>query len=140
MSSREVVVGLFDAQLRFDEPSPDGSSLRVALHHDRVHATTRVRLRDRYEIVRFFDELATDWRGWSGERGYQSEDLELDMACWHDGIGEVVIYVEMRSTFYLGDPAHPDWSATAWLTVEPGALQTYASTLRILTSELVTPD
>jgi hypothetical protein len=128
------VVGASDALLRFDDPSSDGSSLRVVLEHESVHATIRIGRQDRLGIVRFFDALAVDWRGWHGERGYQSEDIELDIACLHDGIGEVRIHVQLGSGPFFGEPARPDWTAGAWLTVEPGALRGYASALRALTS------
>lgn len=64
------------------------------------------------ELVRFFRELADDWRGWPGERTYESLGHELRLAASHDG--HVRIAVQLRKS------SLPDgWSASAVFSVDP---------------------
>ena len=57
------------------------------------------------DLVKFFRGLASDWRGWQGERSYESLDHDLRLAAAHDG--HVQLAVRLREV-------RPDgWSATA---------------------------
>lgn len=65
------------------------------------------------ELAGFFQGLAADWRGWVGERIYESLEHELRLTARHDG--HVRIAVELRQS------SLPDgWSASGVLTIEPG--------------------
>jgi hypothetical protein len=37
------------------------------------------------QLVRFFEDLADSWRGWSGERVYESIEHDLRIVATHDG-------------------------------------------------------
>lgn len=41
--------------------------------------------------------LAADWRGWSGEREWWSDEGNLHLSFSHDGLGHVKVVVELRS-------------------------------------------
>ncbi len=64
------------------------------------------------DLVRFFRSLASDWRGWDGERTYESLERELRLTAVHHG--HVSIKARLR-------PSVPDgWSATATFGLDPG--------------------
>ena len=72
-------------------------------------------------LWQFFTDLATDWRGWDGERTWQSEEVELRLTAVHDKTNTVTIAVELQ------DGAPPRWKLTAHLELDPGAFQTLAA-------------
>lgn len=72
------------------------------------------------ELMRFFQGLATDWRGWPGERTYESLEHELRLAATHDG--HVRIAVQMRQSSLPGG-----WSASGQFSVDPGEDMTRAA-------------
>jgi hypothetical protein len=65
------------------------------------------------ELVEFFGRLAADWRGWQGERVYESLEHELRLAAIHDG--HVRLAVQLRQT----NLPH-GWSAAAVIQLDPG--------------------
>jgi hypothetical protein len=72
------------------------------------------------ELVRFFCGLAADWRGWPGERTYESLEHELRLTARHDG--HVRIAVQLRRS------SVPDgWSASGVFSVDPGEEMTGAA-------------
>ena len=72
------------------------------------------------ELVRFFRGLAADWRGWPGERTYESLEHELRLVAIHDG--HVRIAVQLRQS------SLPDgWSASGEFRVDPGVELTRAA-------------
>lgn len=72
------------------------------------------------ELVGFFQGLADDWRGWRGERVYESLEHELRLTATHDG--HVRLAVQMAPT---GDP--DGWSASGILRLDPGEEMTLAA-------------
>ena len=64
------------------------------------------------DLVEFFRQLAQDWRGWTGERVWESVEGELSIAATHHG------YVELD--VQLGEGPHRRWSARSTLLIEPG--------------------
>jgi hypothetical protein len=65
------------------------------------------------ELVEFFHRLAADWRGWQGERAYESLERELRLTATHDG--HVRLAVQLRQSTL------PDgWLAAAVLRLDPG--------------------
>jgi hypothetical protein len=94
----------YDAQLK-------GHSLQVAL---------RVADDEPMAFVDFFEAIAQSWRGWLGERGYESLDRSLSIVASHDGVRSVVFSVTCRADAGSGF----DWSATQLRTrsSRPGCL------------------
>jgi Family of unknown function (DUF6228) len=72
------------------------------------------------ELAGFFQMLAADWRGWPGERSYESLEHELRLTARHDG--HVRIAVELRQS------SLPDgWSASGVVIIDPGEELTSAA-------------
>jgi hypothetical protein len=80
-------------------------------------------------LWRFLAELATDWRGWDGDRTWQSEEGELRLTAVHNKTNTVTVTAELE------DGAPPRWKLTAELQLDPGVLQTLAAEAKRL-SEL----
>lgn len=78
------------------------------------------------DLIDFLDGLARDWRGWSGERVYESLDHDLRLVAVHDG------YVFIVVTLKHGD----GWRVTSTVSVEPGEQMTrVAAGMRELLSQ-----
>jgi Family of unknown function (DUF6228) len=72
------------------------------------------------ELAAFFNGLAADWRGWQGERTYESLEHDLRLTATHDG--HVHLVVQLRDT--LGQDG---WSATGVVQLDPGEEMTGAA-------------
>ncbi len=72
----------------------------------------------------FFGGLATDWRGWKGERGWHALEGELSLKAESDRTGHVYLSVELR------DGAPPRWQVKAALVLEAGQLDRLAASGR----------
>jgi Family of unknown function (DUF6228) len=69
------------------------------------------------DLVAFFDQMVTDWRGWDGARTWRSLEGDLTIGARHQH-GHVQLRVTLR---YPGQGrGRQDWFATADLTLEPG--------------------
>jgi hypothetical protein len=72
------------------------------------------------DLVAFFQGLAASWRGWQGEKAYESLEHDLRLTATHDG--HVRLGVQMSRT------SGPDgWSATVVLRLDPGEEMTRAA-------------
>lgn len=64
-------------------------------------------------LAAFFEELADAWRGWPGERTYESIEHDLRIVATHDG--------HVRLKVRLWQSTDPDgWTVEAALSLEPG--------------------
>jgi Family of unknown function (DUF6228) len=72
------------------------------------------------DLAAFFQGLAASWRGWQGEKAYESLEHDLRLTATHDG--HVRLGVQMSRT------SGPDgWSASAVLRLDPGEEMTRAA-------------
>jgi hypothetical protein len=72
------------------------------------------------ELVGFFRGLASDWRGWQGEREYESLEHDLRLTATHDG--------HVRLAVRLCQSTVPDgWSVAAVIRLDPGEEMTRAA-------------
>jgi hypothetical protein len=71
-------------------------------------------------IALFVREMATKWRGWSGDLTYESIEHNLEITAQHDG--HVRLNVNLRSDEAAG------WRVNTRLTVPPGEALTNAAT------------
>jgi hypothetical protein len=62
----------------------------------------------------FFADLERDWRGWHGQRRWESMEGGPSLACTHDGRGTISVAVTLRHL------SGADWAAQATLAVESG--------------------
>jgi hypothetical protein len=80
------------------------------------------------DLVAFFCQLASDWRGWRGERVYESMEHELRLAATHDGHVRLAVQL-LQSSLPNG------WSANAVMQLDPGEeLTRIADELAVLLS------
>ncbi|MGH9198400.1 MAG: DUF6228 family protein, partial [Acidimicrobiia bacterium] len=132
-----VLVGSPTEYLRLtSEDSGSGApeQLEAELHVDGLSASRTVfygyttGFRD---LADLFGQLATDWRGWSGVRVWESIEGDLKIEARHQH-GHVQLRVTLRHQ--LINRGNEGWSATADLTLEPGEqLSRIAEDLRTLT-------
>jgi hypothetical protein len=93
----------------------------------RVSAHYAVAFRD---LIEFFQQMARDWRGWTGSRVYESLEHDLRLAATHDGR-------HVRIAVTLEQSSQEDgWRVTAVVVLEPGEqLSQAADDVRALLSE-----
>jgi hypothetical protein len=72
------------------------------------------------ELVAFFNGLAADWRGWQGERTYESLEHDLRLTAVHDG--HVRLLVQLQET-----AGRDECSATGVVQLDPGEEMTRAA-------------
>ena len=122
-----VTVGRVDDGLRFSdvERGPDGQIWYVWMHLRAGGLDASLRVSSHYatgfdELVGFFHGLAADWRGWPGERIYESLEHELRLTASH--------YGHVRIAVQLHQSSLPDgWSASGAFRVDPGEEMTRAA-------------
>ena len=85
------------------------ASLRVSAHYASGFG----------DLVTFFRDLASGWRGWQGEKAYESLEHDLRLTAVHDG--HVRLTVQLEQTWPDG------WSASAVLQLDPGEEMTAAA-------------
>jgi Family of unknown function (DUF6228) len=62
----------------------------------------------------FFADLEREWRGWDGERRWETMEGGLSLTCTHDGRGTITVAVVLENL------SGSDWTAEAALVVESG--------------------
>ena len=72
----------------------------------------------RQDLAEFFAELASDWRGWTGERKWRALEGEMAIEAWHDGRASVMIAVTIKRPWMTF--AKDAWSARAVFMLEAG--------------------
>jgi hypothetical protein len=72
-------------------------------------------------LPRFFQDLAENWKGWSGSKEWSSLEEELKIRACSDRSGKVLLTIELR---------HPHapwpWSVQGTLDLEAGQLDVIA--------------
>ena len=122
-----AAVGREDGGLRFEEVEPSRTgeiwSVVVRLRVPGLDASLRVPAHYATgfdELAAFVSGLASDWRGWQGERTYESLEHDLRLTATHDG--HIRLLVQLRET------SVPDgWSATGVVQLDPGEEMTRAA-------------
>ena len=100
---------IWSVAVRLRVPGLD-ASLRVSAHYATGFD----------ELVAFVNGLASDWRGWQGERTCESLEHDLRLTATHDG--HIQLVVQLRET------SVPDgWSATGAVQLDPGEEMTRAA-------------
>ena len=105
-------------QLGDVERGPDGGVRYVTVRLRAPGLDAAVRVCAHYatgfdELVAFFGELADGWRGWQGERTYESLEHDLRFTAVHEG--------HVRLSSCLQQTSTPSgWSASAVIQLDPG--------------------
>jgi hypothetical protein len=94
----------------------------VELEDPSIQAKSRVYMYRGEGIVDLFVGMANDWKGWSGERTWESLEGEFTLACSSDKAGHVVIRV-MLSEIHLPRL----WQVKTEVRTEAGRLEGLAT-------------
>jgi hypothetical protein len=81
---------------------------------------------DELRLDAYFGELASQWRGWAGEKEWES--LGLRLAARHDGLGHVTIDASLEQDYGAVDGSE----ARASLILDAGELDALARAARAL--------
>ena len=114
-------------KLKLSEPKPPGSShpveyLRVSLEDREIAASSaRVYIYEPFGLAAFFDELASHWKGWGGEKEWHSVEDDFALWCTSDGLGHAALRVMLKSGLY-----EDDWCVQAVIHVDAGQLEDLA--------------
>jgi uncharacterized protein DUF6228 len=116
-----------DSRLEFFDRSPDDRSLPIesfALKVARRDLFATASIWAGYtgsHPAKWFLEVAENWRGWQGDRRWESMEHELRLVATNDRRGHIAITIRLRS----GICEH-DWSVAATLKVDAGQLDEIA--------------
>jgi hypothetical protein len=70
-------------------------------------------------LAHFLTGLASDWRGWDGERVWKSLESDVELKATHDGRGTVALTVILRNDLFDARTER-GWRAEALLTLDAG--------------------
>ena len=108
---------------------PEGSggegSVPVSLVGTAMTARVEAYEHNYHHLVSFFDDLAKNWRGWTGEKTWESVEHHIALRATADRQGHVYLRAALRD---VDDPS--DWRAEATLLVEAGQLDALADSAR----------
>jgi Family of unknown function (DUF6228) len=77
----------------------------------------------------FFAGMARDWKGWSGEREYESLEHALKISAKHDGASSVWLTIQLRSGV-----SEDLWRASIEMSIELGQLPSVAKSAQEFTA------
>jgi hypothetical protein len=104
--------------------------LVITLRSEALHASARIYYyHDAHGVAglpQFFSDIAANWRGWQGEKRWESLEGDFKLSCFSDGLGHIDITVELSSR--ITDPV--GWDVRCALTVEAGQLDSIAEDVR----------
>ncbi len=100
----------------------------VRLVAPRLSAARALMWDDVHRLARFVSQVEQDWRGWSGERVFESVEGELRISAIHDRSAHVHLDSELRESV---DPV--GWQLRVRVSIEAGEeLTQFAACLRDL--------
>lgn len=79
-------------------------------------------------LVEYFAALAKTWRGWSGERRWESLEGDVEIIATHDGRGTISLWASLRTEAF----AQHRWNVTAELLLDAGGLDHLTRQARLL--------
>jgi hypothetical protein len=104
----------------------DGCHFDVSLVSTPLSASVRVYDIQPQNWSAFFQDLATNWKGWSGEKKMESLERHLAVVATSDSLGHISLRVKLRDII----PGTADWRAEGTLVVEAGQLERLANDAR----------
>lgn len=100
----------------------DGSEyFRVSIKSKHLSSHTNVYAFDPYDsnLVKFFEDLAEHWKGFDGEKSWNSLEGELKLTCTSDNLGHFLLEVTIRNNM-------DTWCAKKTIFIESGQLKNIA--------------
>jgi hypothetical protein len=118
-------------KLKFTDAQPP--SLRYPVEYLRVSvedrdiaaSSSRVYIHEPHDLAAFFDELVAHWKGWEGEKHWDSVEGDFALSCVADGLGHVALQVTLKSGLY-----EDDWCVKAVIQVDAGQLKDVAAKVK----------
>jgi hypothetical protein len=95
--------------------------LLVELRAETLSASASIYALEFRDLAEFFEDLATDWLGWSGFRMWRSLEGDLEISAEHHR--HVLLRIALR-----GDPYRSDWRVSATIELDPGEELSAAAT------------
>jgi Family of unknown function (DUF6228) len=112
--------------LSAEEGRLQADELVCELRAETMSASRRVYALEFTDLAEFFEELARDWRGWTGPRAWRSLEGDLEITAEHHR--HVRLRIALR-----GDPYRSDWGVSAAIELDRGEeLSTVAADVRAL--------
>lgn len=96
----------------------------VELFDPEVRARTRVYAYEPSQMTAFFDDLARNWRGWPGNKLWESLEGECRMSAANDGKGHIDLNVSLRPS-----PNPNAWRFDGVVLIEAGQLDSLVRTI-----------
>jgi hypothetical protein len=112
------------SDLRLDEDKSAVEQYRVSLAFANMTATAEVYAEPIYAPppTKFFAELARMWRGWDGNKRWNSLEGELELECTRDKLGHIELRCALRPDWFP-----PPWHVHARILLEAGQLEIVAA-------------
>jgi hypothetical protein len=117
-----LVVGVIPRGLTGD----DGCHFDASLISIALSASVRVYDIQPQNWTAFFNDLAKNWKGWSGEKTMESLEEHLTVSATSDSLGHISLRVKLRHII----PGTADWRAEGTLVVEGSQLERLAGEAR----------
>lgn len=98
---------------------------RVAIRSHNITAFSKVYVFDPfdYNLKKFFEELAENWKGFDGEKVWTSLEGEFTLTCTSDNLGHFAIESTIRNNL-------DTWNVRNTIYVEAGQLEEIASEVK----------
>lgn len=101
----------------------DGDYFDAQLTGDAVSAKKGIwGYTDTNDLVRLFESMAQDWRGWNGERHWASIEGDFDITATSDNLGHIRLDVVI-----LNNNPEDDWQVNAPIYLDAGGLDRLAT-------------
>ena len=72
--------------------------LHVSLEDcDLIASCSRIYVYEPNDLLRLFEELASQWKGWAGKKEWSSVEGDFGLSCTSDGLGHVAMRVKLKS-------------------------------------------
>ena len=111
-----------------NSPSPSDSFV-VTIQSCEVRAEARASSFMAADLGDYFQNIAENWRGWSGEKKWATLENDFELAATADNLGHV------RLEFFLRSPyTGYQWELRGALELEAGQLDSIASEVRLFWS------
>ncbi len=117
------------AQFRLSERNglllSDGSEFyRVTLEDKDIVASSNVYAWNPFSesCLSYFEDLANNWRGWTGEKQWNSPEGEFNISSESDGLGHIAMKFKLES--------YGSWSAQIILNLDSGQLEEVAQKIK----------
>ncbi len=115
-------------ELLFSAHEGDFITVTLGTYDKSFHATKRIYLHPKGpELVRFFDDMAAEWRGWQGKKEFRSAGDDLRIEATADRMG----HIQLRTTVSNDVPPPDDqWQVSVSIWLEAGSMDFLARRMK----------